>query len=1026
MKKLYFTLGLLSIISGAALAIRYDLKTDSTITDVANPKFTGAVQFSTMTAPGTPAAGKAKLYVKPDNKIYFKNSAGNEYNLTASGSGGASNLAVKLNGVQISSPTASLNFAGYFTAVESPAGQSNVYIDTTTLATTLDILTQASAAGVYLTLSSATLTYLPKAGTAADSAKLGGQAANYYISGSSVSANYLKAVVQDPAPRLGGSLNANEYGILNVSSITHRSGFASKFYVENRDLDQDIEFWGNDGGVPTKIMSLYVSAGALNGIVKATNGTLSTITDNSANWDAAYGWGDPSLTYIAKSSATTTYVNKAGKAADSDLLDGNDSAYFLSGSSATSTYLNKIGKAADSNLLDGNDSAYFLAGSSAVATYWQTRNWEQYFSKIAGRVQNSTNTYTVGYSSASKFYGNGSSLTGIISGVNLQEDGVTKKATSADINFTSYINVSTAGEVKVDSSTLNSVVRTSPLYAVVIGTYTGNGINYVCDGTSDEVQFTEAFAACPTGGTVLIMSSTYYFTNVSSITKTGITVYSNGATLRHTDRGFTNAGVYFYVNAQQVTFDGLVFHGQGFTNSFRWIRLDTNADYWKITNCKFLYQVNKANSMIIGAEAGSDFGQMSHSTFISCNGTYALINYSSKCTYSDVSLYGSAAQIDIRGSYNTITTLFSSGAGDTQISLSGGNHHAVLNSIIIDSSYGYGVYSGTDGNRIENNTFYNMGNTTVNGTIFLESTADSNVITGNVFNTIGVTGDNDDAIKCAGTNNTISHNTFQGNIDRYCIELTGVSRNNIVEGNNMVGATGQIGYIFNNGLGNKAANNLPAQSNFEVRIASSAFRGMPFLTPVSSGTMVITPNYELWLSTAAVANSWDKIAYTGRWEDLRVSLTSTKQGSGSLPDYDFTNVGYLFPAADEAEILYGTTQLPHSYKAGSEIAPHVHFYQKSSSSPTFKISYLWTNIGVSSATAFTTIKTNALQSTYTSGTIHQVAEFPDITGTGKTISSIFQFKLYREASGVAADVLTTDFDIHYFKDDTGSRQEFIK
>lgn len=53
----------------------------------------------------------------------------------------------------------------------------------------------------------------------------------------------------------------------------------------------------------------------------------------------------------------STYLPILGKAADSNLLDGNDSSYFLPAT----------GKAADSDKLDGFDSAYFLPATGKAA-----------------------------------------------------------------------------------------------------------------------------------------------------------------------------------------------------------------------------------------------------------------------------------------------------------------------------------------------------------------------------------------------------------------------------------------------------------------------------------------------------------------------------------------------------------------------------------------------------------------------------------------------------------------------------------
>jgi hypothetical protein len=52
----------------------------------------------------------------------------------------------------------------------------------------------------------------------------------------------------------------------------------------------------------------YILSDLSDGLVKATTGTLSTITDNSSNWDTAYGWGDHSTEgYLDRTAADALY-----------------------------------------------------------------------------------------------------------------------------------------------------------------------------------------------------------------------------------------------------------------------------------------------------------------------------------------------------------------------------------------------------------------------------------------------------------------------------------------------------------------------------------------------------------------------------------------------------------------------------------------------------------------------------------------------------------------------------------------------
>lgn len=63
------------------------------------------------------------------------------------------------------------------------------------------------------------------------------------------------------------------------------------------------------------------------------------------------------------------------------------------------------------------------------------------------------------------------------------------------------------------------------------------------------------------------------------------------------------------------------------------------------------------------------------------------------------------------------------------------------------------------------------------------------------------------------------------------------------------------------------------------------------------------------------------------WDDLMLSLTTGQRGATALPDFDYTNVGYLFPKNEATEIIYLITQMPHRWKEGSTIYPHLHWVQ---------------------------------------------------------------------------------------------------
>lgn len=163
------------------------------------------------------------------------------------------------------------------------------------------------------------------------------------------------------------------------------------------------------------------------------------------------------------------------------------------------------------------------------------------------------------------------------------------------------------------------------------------------------------------------------------------------------------------------------------------------------------------------------------------------------------------------------------------------------------------------------------------------------------------------------------------------------------------------------------------------------------------------------------------------WEDLRVPLTQTRQGALGKPSFDYTNVGYLFPQNDSDEVLYTIIQMPHAWKQGSDVFPHIHWKQSANQTVLFKIDYKWINIDNSVPLEFTTISLDSIRIPYTSGDIHQISECSNpISGTGKLISSLLLIKIYRDDNTYTGDVLAWDFDLHYQVNSMGSRLEYIK
>jgi hypothetical protein len=165
------------------------------------------------------------------------------------------------------------------------------------------------------------------------------------------------------------------------------------------------------------------------------------------------------------------------------------------------------------------------------------------------------------------------------------------------------------------------------------------------------------------------------------------------------------------------------------------------------------------------------------------------------------------------------------------------------------------------------------------------------------------------------------------------------------------------------------------------------------------------------------------------WDDLLFPFERGRQGVTFKPDFDQTNLGLLFPQNDDTEIAYMIAQLPHRYKLGSNVRPHIHYVQDEAEVPIFKMDYRWYNNGDDPTVAFTTLSTadkgNALP--YTSGSILQIIQFPEIDGSHiNGVSSMMDIRIYRDDNVVTGDVLAKEFDIHYLIDSIGSGKEICK
>lgn len=179
----------------------------------------------------------------------------------------------------------------------------------------------------------------------------------------------------------------------------------------------------------------------------------------------------------------------------------------------------------------------------------------------------------------------------------------------------------------------------------------------------------------------------------------------------------------------------------------------------------------------------------------------------------------------------------------------------------------------------------------------------------------------------------------------------------------------------------------------------------------------------------------------GVWDDLRVVLDN---GSNAAQlDYLSGSNGpqiWYFRDNQGVESMSFTVQLPHGWKEGTTIYPHLHWTPKTTAATgnvQWNFEYSWVNYNSVTPEAFPAITTNTLISSapFTANT-HLIQSLTagnaGLDGTGKKISSILVCRIWRNAdAGNAADTYAGNagvmfLDFHYQIDGIGSHGVFTK
>lgn len=189
----------------------------------------------------------------------------------------------------------------------------------------------------------------------------------------------------------------------------------------------------------------------------------------------------------------------------------------------------------------------------------------------------------------------------------------------------------------------------------------------------------------------------------------------------------------------------------------------------------------------------------------------------------------------------------------------------------------------------------------------------------------------------------------------------------------------------------------------------------------------------------------DATAYT----DLVVNPAMAKNSGGTVPTWTiFIDSVYTWSFADakDQEVDF-TVQMPHNWKEGSTIYPHVHWSSIVAAGTTrvkWMLRYQWVNINDSfvpgaTQTAYGSSIVNGDASTNLTAYQHIITPLSSngtnagIDATGKKLSSILVCRLYRNGSVTTAGVddftnsaFLLSFDFHYQIDSFGSSTQYTK
>lgn len=184
-----------------------------------------------------------------------------------------------------------------------------------------------------------------------------------------------------------------------------------------------------------------------------------------------------------------------------------------------------------------------------------------------------------------------------------------------------------------------------------------------------------------------------------------------------------------------------------------------------------------------------------------------------------------------------------------------------------------------------------------------------------------------------------------------------------------------------------------------------------------------------------LAELHDSLHYPDLWDDLRFPATGFNPAGSTAPPDISRSTGLLLFSGTANNVIAGIAQMPHSWKEGSPVYPHIHvrFPTAATANTRWSIAYdvanpdgLFTNDS-GTYTALSTVTVPNANNTKR----HVRGQFGLLDMTGMRISACIVWRLTRLASSDAADNDTSDcefmeLDFHYQMDSGGSVTQAAK